>query len=649
MNFLSTSSSLRGDVTGPEGTLVEISDEQLEKWVIPGVPKSSVYKINWVIPDSRIKEKTISKSSKHEIIPITDPSYLDPEICTITQDFEIDKKLLKEEFYSNKNKEKRQEFFKTYSKEQRNKIQEEYYSFLNQLKTQICFFDWYENFKTQKRKINMVKNEIIVSKEIKLKVRDTQVTASPFKIKSDPPETINGRDAKNIIEQNNFTNQNLKTIRDQLIRIEKIVKDEKYRTSSQKNSLPIFKPFEISKKQSKELKNTDFLDEINKRLEAIEVFQRDEDTPEQSDRRKSTPVLAQNVQDKIESHAKTTDDSLSDQSAQEEISPIDLFETQEIHKIQGRANPQRPYYPRPTLPNMGPKEKLCIHQNQRPCYPRPTLPDMGPEEKPFIHQNQYSAQEKPFTHRNQYSTHAIYEWNIDGLTEYNILNVLQKMTMISMAYKTKGGASDHAIAQVLVAGFTGQLRGWWDYYLDDLDRHQILFAIKKTADGQPIKDDDGSNMQDAVATLVSTIAKHFIGDPSKFRDKTSEILTNLKCKKLQDFKWYKDVFLTNIFTRDDCNKPFWKEKFLAGLPIVFSEKIRTKLRNQNNGRIPYDKLTYGDLVNIINEEILNICNELRLKQQLKRELSASKKELDSFYEQFGLQPLKQRKSFKKIC
>ena len=72
-------------------------------------------------------------------------------------------------------------------------------------------------------------------------------------------------------------------------------------------------------------------------------------------------------------------------------------------------------------------------------------------------------------------------------------------------------------------------------------------------------------------------------------------------------------------TREDCNQPLWKEKFIAGLPTVFSEKIRTKLRNQNNERIPYDRLTYGDLVNIINEEGLLLCSDLRLKQQIKKE------------------------------
>ena len=44
------------------------------------------------------------------------------------------------------------------------------------------------------------------------------------------------------------------------------------------------------------------------------------------------------------------------------------------------------------------------------------------------------------------------------------------MTMVSTAYKIKNNISDHAIAQALVAGFTGQFKGCWDYYLNDEDK-----------------------------------------------------------------------------------------------------------------------------------------------------------------------------------
>jgi ATP-dependent protease HslVU (ClpYQ) peptidase subunit len=43
------------------------------------------------------------------------------------------------------------------------------------------------------------------------------------------------------------------------------------------------------------------------------------------------------------------------------------------------------------------------------------------------------------------------------MSEYNILNTLQQMIMAANAYKTQTGTSDKVIA-----GFSGQLKGWWD-------------------------------------------------------------------------------------------------------------------------------------------------------------------------------------------
>ncbi|GAV66880.1 LOW QUALITY PROTEIN: hypothetical protein CFOL_v3_10390, partial [Cephalotus follicularis] len=62
-----------------------------------------------------------------------------------------------------------------------------------------------------------------------------------------------------------------------------------------------------------------------------------------------------------------------------------------------------------------------------------------------------------------YQSGTIYELNIDGMNEYHIINKLQKMTMVSNAYKIKN-ASDKVVAN-LIAGFTGQLKGWWDNVL----------------------------------------------------------------------------------------------------------------------------------------------------------------------------------------
>lgn len=193
------------------------------------------------------------------------------------------------------------------------------------------------------------------------------------------------------------------------------------------------------------------------------------------------------------------------------------------------------------------------------------------------------------------------------------------MAMVAIAYKTKPNTTDHAMSQTLVASFTGQLKGWWDHYQDKIDRNNILYTHRRNDDGIIVKDEMGVEIQDAVPTFIFVVAKHFIGDPTNLKDRSYEILANLRCKKLQNFKQYKDMFLTKVMTRNDSHQSFQKEKFIASLPNVFAKKVRTKPREQNNNKILYDNLTYRDLINVINSEGLQLCNYLRMKQQSKKE------------------------------
>ncbi|VVA38036.1 PREDICTED: LOW QUALITY PROTEIN, partial [Prunus dulcis] len=64
--------------------------------------------------------------------------------------------------------------------------------------------------------------------------------------------------------------------------------------------------------------------------------------------------------------------------------------------------------------------------------------------------------------------------------------------------------------------------------------------------------------------------------------------------------WYKDVFISRVMLRDDSNQPFWKEKFINGLPNLFAHKIRTTLNNEQ-GQIDWDNLTYGNIISTINQ------------------------------------------------
>ncbi|KAH9716759.1 hypothetical protein KPL71_021571 [Citrus sinensis] len=182
--------------------------------------------------------------------------------------------------------------------------------------------------------------------------------------------------------------------------------------------------------------------------------------------------------------------------------------------------------------------------------------------------------------------------------------------------------------------------GWWDHLLTKQQQLDILDSIRTDENGAPILDEFNSSIQDAITTLILTISLHFIGDPSHLRDKNAELLHNLRCRKLSEFQNYKTTFFTRLFLRDDANDITWKEKFLAGLPTLLGEKVRNSIKTLYDNRIPYDELTYGELVSFVNKAGLKICQDLKLQKRLKWELRKSKQELGSFCKQFNYDPFK---------
>ena len=135
--------------------------------------------------------------------------------------------------------------------------------------------------------------------------------------------------------------------------------------------------------------------------------------------------------------------------------------------------------------------------------------------------------------------------------------------------------------------------------------------------------------------LIFAITKHLIGDPVYFQERTSKILNNLRYLKLQDFKWYRDMFLVKVMPRLDCGSYYQKEKFISGLPTLFTEQVKQRIRNIHNGRIPYELLTYGELITFNNNEGLALCTNLKLKSQMKKE-KQDRKNQENFVHIIGM-------------
>ena len=243
----------------------------------------------------------------------------------------------------------------------------------------------------------------------------------------------------------------------------------------------------------------------------------------------------------------------------------------------------------------------------------------------------------------RYSSHTIYEWNIDGRSDYQTLMVLHRMMMYTNVLKSEHN-SDHACARFITHGFSGILKGWWDNILSQQQRDEIFNATKQVQTVNPPP--EGSSAaptivttvtEDAVFTLLLTIMKHFVADYSTHYEKTRELLQHLRCKTLTEFKWYKDVFLAKVTQLADANQNYWKAKFIDGLPALFAEKVRQRLRDQHDGHtIPYDHLTYGDIISTCTQTGISLCNDLKLQYQLKQQNLTGRRELGEFCDQFAI-------------
>jgi predicted XRE-type DNA-binding protein len=80
-------------------------------------------------------------------------------------------------------------------------------------------------------------------------------------------------------------------------------------------------------------------------------------------------------------------------------------------------------------------------------YSRPTPPDLHFEER-FL-QSQFSI-----------SSDKLYEWNIEGLSEQELMNKMNHMSMVANAYNTNQNLSQSEIVDLLAIGFSGTLRNW---------------------------------------------------------------------------------------------------------------------------------------------------------------------------------------------
>jgi hypothetical protein len=331
---------------------------------------------------------------------------------TSEKHFVLDKTLFKKDFYSTCNSTKRIWFFQNFL-EHRSEIQKQFFNFIELYKIQILFFDWFELYYAFEHHIPYpfasIKHACSVTSRSKTPVwnltsgptvesehpplRNIQIThnnqaveAAPYKLSTD--DTLSN--TKHIINQNNFTNTNLNTLGKQLTRLEKQIQRTTTSSVGIKTSTdlklknPVFKPYQITKTSQTQFQEnqTDFLRAIKTHLQHLDSSSLTvPDTPQITNPSTSTNQV-------------NTLQNGPGESSDEGTSPNQPLT---LNKLTWQT-------PKTTI---APNISITIE---------PTI----------LTQHKYNAA-------------SLYEWNIDGMSEYNILNTLQQMTMAANAYKTQTG------------------------------------------------------------------------------------------------------------------------------------------------------------------------------------------------------------------
>jgi hypothetical protein len=206
---------------------------------------------------------------------------------------------------------------------------------------------------------------------IQLTHKDQTVDAALYKLPVEDTLT----NTKHIIQQNNFTNTNLNTIGKQLTRLEKQIQKNPSHFMTDKNPIdlklknPVFKPYQVTKTSQTQIQEnqTDFLRAIKTHLQNLDQTTLTVlDTPQQSN-----PSSSTNQVNTLQNNPISNSDT-------------DTFQEQplKLNRLTWQA-------PKTTI---APDISISI-------------------ESTVISQHKYNAS-------------SLYEWNINGMSEYNILNTL---------------------------------------------------------------------------------------------------------------------------------------------------------------------------------------------------------------------------------
>ncbi|KAL4193075.1 hypothetical protein AMTRI_Chr06g197530 [Amborella trichopoda] len=445
------------------------------------------------------------------------------------------------------------------------------------------------------------------------------IVATPYKI---IPKELNKKQEyiPHIVEQNNYTNLYLQSLGTQTEIIERIVSKEHPSVTSIPKSVLFKPPPELNKTKfhigdnnkslmDQLISKLSLMDQLISKLSQLDI----KGVPSSQINIPPPTIIPQSPESSDKGKAIVIPEHETMMLAEEEPIIEDTIQNQEKAFMD-------------TTPITDTINKIAYEKYWKPITALPYHKRLTPVD--------IQMEEDPIQQAVSYSGRSIVNWQIDGLSELKILDVMRHMTMYASANKMAGN-HDQEVAKAIVNGFTGWLRGWWDFYVDDDIKQRILNNTRQWTGRNEQNQEVIYTESDAVNTLIYTITLHFVGSTSLLAARSEDLLSNLRCPTLSHYKWYKDVFFSRLLIREDCQLDHWKEKFIASLPYLFAEKVKERLRNKHNGIIVYSSYTLGELSAEICAEGLALCTDMKLKRQLDKQKITKRKELGDFCEQFG--------------
>ncbi|KAG9444951.1 hypothetical protein H6P81_016291 [Aristolochia fimbriata] len=247
----------------------------------------------------------------------------------------------------------------------------------------------------------------------------------------------------------------------------------------------------------------------------------------------------------------------------------------------------------------------------------------------------HSNQENPFVMTNSYDARTISEWNIDQESPKGVVDTPRECLFIAMYVELKvypliGCKPNHSWT------YTAIYNGWWYHYLSKIKGMKSLIFVKIDESGDTLLDNDGNPISRCLYDILCLGS--WLCSPSILNDgakTTMYPLHHLRCKTLTDLlTGYISTFRSRVMTLADAANPYWKQGFIEGLPTQFAMKVKEMLRPGPNEEINWNILHYGQLQTACTRQGLLLCNDLRLKKQLKQD-QISQRTLGTFCQQFA--------------